>query len=56
MWVIWVETAAAVYLVGGALIVDTKGIPSALLFKATPMAIGMPLAFSIAAKLLGWPV
>lgn len=56
MWVIWVQAAAAFYLVGGALVINCENIPSKIVFKVIPICIGLPLAFAVAGKLLGWPI
>jgi hypothetical protein len=55
-WVIIAEFAAALYLIGAALMLKTEGLPSALVFKFIPMCIGIPLAIAVAGKLLGWPI
>lgn len=57
MWMTWAQGAAAIYLVGMAVTLDpSKNWPSRLLFKLAPMAIGLPLAFGVAGKILGWPI
>jgi hypothetical protein len=57
MWLIVVEAFAAIYLVGGALPIDaSENLPSRFVFKVIPMALGLPLAFAVAAQLLGWPI
>ena len=55
MW-IWVQMAAAIYLVGGALVIDCKNFESKIIFKAVPMLIGLPMAFYVTAKFMGWQV
>lgn len=56
-WLLWVETLAAVYLIGGALVIDASAnLLSKFLFKVVPVLLGIPLAFGVAAKMLGWPV
>ena len=55
-WILAVMTLAAIYLIGIALIINTNGIPSAMVFKVLPMCIGLPLAFAVAGRILGWPI
>lgn len=50
------EALCAFYLILGALVVTARDLPSKLIFKAAPMAIGLPLAFIVFAKLKGWPL
>lgn len=57
MWYLIVQGAAAAYLVGGSLAINVApNLPSRIYFRVIPMAIGLPLAFGVAAQLLGWPV
>lgn len=57
MWITWFEAAAAFYLVGGSLVINaTGGLRAKIIFKVIPMCIGLPLAFAVAAKMLGWPI
>ncbi len=56
MWLIIVQGLAAFYLVGGALVIDAKDLPSKFIFKVFPMAIGLPLAFGVVARIMGWPI
>jgi hypothetical protein len=55
-WMFWMQAAAAAYLVLVPLLINTENIKSALLFKVFPMSIGLPLAFGVAGRLLGWPI
>ena len=51
---IWMQAAAAAYLVGMALVIDaSSNMLSRVIFKVAPMCIGLPLAFGVAARLHG---
>jgi hypothetical protein len=57
MWMTILEALVAFYLVAGALIISAESnLASKFIFKVLPMMLGLPLAFVVAAKLLGWPV
>lgn len=57
MWLTVTQGLAAFYLIGGALMIKAdSNTQSRIFFKVIPMALGLPLAFGVAGKLLGWPV
>lgn len=57
MWMIYCQAAAALYLVGGSLMINaTGGLMSKFVFKVVPMCLGLPLAFGVVGHILGWPV
>jgi hypothetical protein len=57
MWMIWVQGVAAIYLVGGSILLEANSnLQSKIFFKVVPMFLGQLLAFGIAARLLNWPV
>jgi hypothetical protein len=55
-WQYWFYAAGAAYLFFFAFMVDTSNLRSAFIFKFVPFAIGLPIAFAVAARVLGWPV
>ena len=57
MWQYYFYAAAAVYLVCGSMLINANSnFQSKLVFKAVPMAIGLPIAFAVFAHIMGWPV
>ena len=52
-----VQGLSAGYLIFGSLIITAdKNLASKVFFKVVPMLLGLPLAFDVFAKIMGWPV